>query len=66
MSVHSPQLRYFGNDLQKESEEHLPLLAMRGGINLQVEDFDSVIRWNFRYRWANAEMHHWFKKISIT
>ena len=61
-----PLMQVFVNDLQKESEQHLPLLAMRGGINLQVEDFDSDVCWNFRYRWANAEIHHWFKEISVT
>ena len=53
-----PSMQVFGNVLQKESEQHLPLLAMRGGINLQVEDFDSDVCWKFRYRWANAEIHH--------
>jgi hypothetical protein len=36
--------------LQKEAEMHLPILALREGISLQMEDFDSGYCWNIRYR----------------
>nr|QCF46580.1 B3 domain-containing transcription factor [Pohlia nutans] len=39
---------------KKEAEQHMPFLAMRGGISIQMEDFDSGRTWNLRYRfWPN-------------
>jgi hypothetical protein len=34
---------------KKEAEQHMPFLAMRGGVSIQVEDFDSGHIWNLRY-----------------
>jgi hypothetical protein len=39
---------------KKEAEQHMPFLAMRGGVSIQMEDFDSGHTWNLRYRfWPN-------------
>jgi len=39
---------------KKEAEMHLPILALREGVLLQMEDFDSGHCWNIRYRfWPN-------------
>ncbi|XP_024401493.1 B3 domain-containing protein VP1 [Physcomitrium patens] len=39
---------------KKEAEAHLPILALREGILLQMEDFDSGHCWKIRYRfWPN-------------
>ncbi|KAG0626149.1 hypothetical protein M758_2G106100 [Ceratodon purpureus] len=39
---------------KKEAEQHLPILALREGVTLQMEDFDSGQCWNIRYRfWPN-------------
>lgn len=39
---------------QKEAEQHMPFLSMRGGVCIQVEDFDSGHIWNLRYRYGLA------------
>ncbi|XP_024360671.1 uncharacterized protein [Physcomitrium patens] len=39
---------------KKEAEVHLPILALREGVSLLMEDFDSGYCWNIRYRfWPN-------------
>ena len=35
---------------QKEAELHLPILALREGVSLQMDDFDSGHCWTIRYR----------------
>jgi hypothetical protein len=40
---------------QKEAETHLPYLAMKEGIFITMEDFDTAEQWTFRYRfWPNS------------
>ncbi|KAG0581428.1 hypothetical protein KC19_4G250700 [Ceratodon purpureus] len=34
---------------KKEAEQHMPFLAMRGGVAIQMEDFDTGHSWNLRY-----------------
>lgn len=40
-------------NLQKEAEQHMPFLAMRGGLSIQMEDFDTGHSWNLRYRYGS-------------
>ncbi|XP_024358637.1 uncharacterized protein [Physcomitrium patens] len=40
---------------KKEAESHLPYLAMKEGILITMEDFDTGQQWTFRYRfWPNC------------
>ena len=48
-----PELRIFLLVSQKEAEMHLPFLAVREGISLQMEDFDTGVCWSIRYRWVH-------------
>ncbi len=36
--------------VQKEAETHLPWVAMREGLSIGMEDFDTRKMWTFRYR----------------
>jgi hypothetical protein len=46
--------------LQKEAEQHMPFLAMRGGVSIQMEDFDTGHSWNLRYRYRTFCLYTFF------
>ena len=60
-----PELRIIILVLQKEAEMHLPFLAVREGISLQMEDFDTGVCWSIRYRWVNLFLNFQLTKIII-